>query len=134
MTISTDTATSPGKYSVSINLQRNTEYQFEVSPRGESYGPLAAFGLLGLAVDASVNENSGLFKIRGIGSKTYETTPATSLVPQEPIISTKTPPAPAKTVTSSAKERLRELKKLLDDGLIKQKDYDRKKYEILKSL
>ena len=84
VTVTTDTATAHGKYSVSLNLQRNTEYQFEVSPRGESYGPGAFFGVLGLAADASVNENSGLFKIRPISSKDYGPTPSRRPVLETP--------------------------------------------------
>ena len=138
VTVTTDTASAPGRYSVSLNTERNAEYQFEISPRGESYGAGAAFGILGLAADASANENSGLFKIRGTGLKKYGATapssPVTAAPKQQPITSVEPPPPSAIPITSSAKERLQELKKLLDDGLINQEDYDQKKRQILKDI
>jgi len=127
VTVTTDTAISSGRYSVSLNAEQNAEYQFEVSP----------FGALGSAAAGSANKNNGLFKIRGIGFKTYgpaqTTTPETTRPIQKLIIQAH-PPAAVKPVTSSAKERLLELKKLLDDGLINQEDYDRKKRQILKDI
>lgn len=44
------------------------------------------------------------------------------------------PPAGSKPDASSLEEKLRGLKKLLDDGLINQDEHDRKKRQILKSL
>ena len=44
------------------------------------------------------------------------------------------PPAGSKPDTSSSEEQLHKLKKLLDDGLINQEEYDRKKHQILNSL
>ena len=43
-------------------------------------------------------------------------------------------PSPTKQGDPSPKERLLELKKLLDDGLINQEDYDLKKRQILKDI
>ena len=44
------------------------------------------------------------------------------------------PPAGSKLETSSSEERLSKLKKLLEDGLINQEEYDRKKRQVLKEL
>ena len=104
----------------------------------KDHAPGALFGILGLAADASANENSGLFKIRGTGFKKYggTSTPAPVIAKpiQKPITQTKPLPPATKPVSSTAKERLLELKKLLDDGLINQEDYDLKKRQILKDI
>ena len=44
------------------------------------------------------------------------------------------PPIGSKPDTSSSEEQLRDLKKLLDGGLINQEEYDRKKRQILKDI
>lgn len=54
----------PGIYTVKFNAEPGRTYTLAVSPRGESYIPMAAFGFVGSAVDALVNENGGAFQIQ----------------------------------------------------------------------
>ena len=63
ISIATDHWSSPGKFMIDLNGEPGAEYCFELSPRGDSFLPGALFGVVGLAVDASVNSNAGLFKI-----------------------------------------------------------------------
>lgn len=64
-TVSVDTSSSPGTFSISFITQPNRNYFLAVSPRSDSFLPGAMFGLLGAAVDAAVNENAGLFQVVG---------------------------------------------------------------------
>ena len=140
VTVTADTLTAPGRFSVSMNAAPDAEYRFEISPRGDSFAPGAAFGLLGLAADASINEQSGLFQVRDTGAKSFGS--AISVAPTSAPVTGATPTdrkadgvitAPS-TSSSSAKNRLSQLKKLFEAGLITQQDYERKKADILKSL
>ena len=136
VTITTDAATSPGRFTIFLNVEPNKEYQFEVSPRTESYAPMVLFGFLGAAADASVNQNSGSFQIRAIGTKDNSVTPLPGVVKtsKKPVTEKNPHSSPTKQGDPSPKERLHELKKLLDDGLINQEDYDQKKRQILKDI
>jgi hypothetical protein len=44
-------------------------YTLEVSPRGEAVMAGAMFGLVGMMVEAAVNENGGTFQIRVVEAK-----------------------------------------------------------------
>ena len=54
----------PGKFAVTIQADASRSYTAEVSPRAESYIPVAALGAFGAALDAALNENAGAFKLR----------------------------------------------------------------------
>lgn len=54
----------PGEYSFKLDAQPGQSYVLEVAPREASVGPAVVFGVLGGAIDAATNENSGLFEIR----------------------------------------------------------------------
>lgn len=59
----------PGEYSYKLDAQPGQSYVLEVAPREASVGPAVLFGVLGGAIDAAANENSGLFEIRKPGAK-----------------------------------------------------------------
>lgn len=138
--VSVDTATSPGTFSVSFTAQPNSEYLLEVSPRSDSFLPGLLFGYAGVFLDSAVNEQSGLFQLVGKGGSRFD-------MPSQPSITstTQSPPTSApQTVqpgerasppsVAGTEERLRKLKQLLDGGLINQRDYERKKEDILRSM
>jgi hypothetical protein len=54
----------PGEYSYELDAKPGQSYALEVVPRQASVGPAVVFGVLGGAIDAAANENSGLFEIR----------------------------------------------------------------------
>jgi hypothetical protein len=141
--VTVDTATAPGNFSMSLTTKPMQEYMMAISPRSESYGPGVMFGIIGLAVDASVNEQGGLFQVVGKTVKDWTLAPyprpsSHASPPRE--IQTSTPrsaplPAPPSAISKDLpEERLRKLKKLLDGGLISNKDYDQKKEEILRAM
>jgi hypothetical protein len=140
-TISVDTATASGSFSISINLEPNREYVFVVSPRSESYLPGALFGLLGHFADTAINEQSGLFKIAGQevrgGMKAESSSSTSTTMSPSPSAGTTSSPSPSKVTSGNSRtpeERLTVLKKMLDDGLISREDWEAKKNEILKSM
>lgn len=141
-TVSVDTATSPGTFSVSFTAQPNREYLMGVSPRSDSFLPGALFGLVGVFVDTAVNEQSGLFQLAGKGENRFDIPsqpqPSTGSTTSPPPISTQQSVMPTESANpqsvGSTEERLRKLKQLLDGGLINQQDYERKKEEILRSM
>ena len=61
--VTTDAWGHPGRFSVSFIAKPDTEYLLGIEPRGDSFLPGALFGLVGAAIDASINENSGAFQI-----------------------------------------------------------------------
>jgi hypothetical protein len=134
-TVSVDTATSPGTFSVSFTAQPNRDYLMEVSPRSDSFLPGALFGYAGVFVDSGVNEQSGLFQLTGKGEKRFEISsqPSTTSTSQAPQVVTPTERA-GPVQAGDAEERLRKLKQLFDGGLINQQDYERKKEDILRSM
>jgi hypothetical protein len=58
---------SPGRYSVKFTAEPGKDYAFLVSPRGEQLVAGMAGGMIGVAIDTAVNENSGPFKITPAG-------------------------------------------------------------------
>lgn len=50
-----------GRYLTSVNLEADKTYVYEVGPRSGSLGTALAFGAIGTAVDAALNENTGPF-------------------------------------------------------------------------
>jgi len=54
---------SPGRYSVKFTAEAGKHYSFLVSPRGEQLAAGMVGGMVGVAIDTAVNENSGPFKI-----------------------------------------------------------------------
>ncbi len=135
LVITTDHWSSPGKFTVAINAEPGAEYKLELSPREASFLPGALFGIVGLAVDAAVENNSGLFKlvIQDV-RKTFEAgklrspePPATNIPasPKEAL------PTPSDKRPSPTEEKLAELKQLYDKGLISHDIYLEKQREIL---
>src|SRR5262249_6412497 len=61
--ISTDCWSSPGRFSFVLNTKPDMRYAFELSPRGDSMLIGMAGGIVGLAAEAAVSENSGAFQI-----------------------------------------------------------------------
>ena len=61
--LATDAWSTPGNFRAHFNAEADREYTFEVSPRGEHYATLVFFGIVGAAVDASIDENTGPFSI-----------------------------------------------------------------------
>jgi hypothetical protein len=59
----------PGEYKFKLNAAPGQTYALEVGPRDASVGPAVLFGVIGGAIDAAANENSGMFEIRAPGQK-----------------------------------------------------------------
>ena len=136
---------SIGEWRLSFNVDRGKEYYVLISPNSGAVGAVLLAGVIG-----AMAEGNGPFRVDVIpkematqklqslkrvkygpsSSPSKVTTPPT----EEPVTRAKSPPPATKPVTSSAKERLLELKRLLDDGLINQEDYDLKKRQILKDI
>ncbi len=57
----------PGKFSVKFTAVAGQQYAMELAPREGSIGTAVLFGAIGGALDASVNENSGAFELKGAG-------------------------------------------------------------------
>ena len=57
----------PGKFSVKLTAVAGQQYAMEVAPREGSIGTAVLFGAIGGALEASVNENSGAFALKGTG-------------------------------------------------------------------
>lgn len=114
LSITTDHWSSPGKFTVALNAESGAEYKLELSPREDSFLPGALFGIVGLAVDAAVENNSGLFKLV---IKDVQKSAAVGNAE-----GTKPP---------TVEERLAELKKLYDKGLLSHEIYVERQREIL---
>lgn len=63
VTLLADAWSTPGKFQTHFNIESNKEYIFEVSPRSEHFSTLAFFGVIGAAIDAAVDENTGPFSL-----------------------------------------------------------------------
>ena len=59
----------PGKFAVTFKTEAGRTYALEVAPRQASVGTAVAFGAIGGAIDASVNENSGAFELKAASAK-----------------------------------------------------------------
>jgi hypothetical protein len=125
--VSVDTATAPGRFSVSFRAEPGYEYTMEISPRSGSFLPDAFLGYTGAFVDSAVNEQSGLFEITEKAAVKFPSPAGTAVV-------SGVGSGTAKSQQESPADRLRQLKKLLDQGLIDRRDYDRKKEAILNSM
>jgi hypothetical protein len=62
--VSVDGWTYPGSWTVDLSVKAGQSYTIEISPRGDSLGPNLLLGAIGGAIDASVNQNAGLFQAR----------------------------------------------------------------------
>jgi len=64
VTLTASCACDLGHYTIHFNAQAGKRYAFEVSPRNEQYAATVFGGLVGYAVDAAANgETGGMFKI-----------------------------------------------------------------------
>ncbi len=61
--LATDAWSTAGNFRAHFNAEADREYIFEVSPRGGHMATLTFFGIVGAAVDASIDENTGPFSI-----------------------------------------------------------------------
>ena len=61
--LATDAWSTPGNFRAHFNAEPDREYIFEVSPRGGHMATLTFFAIVGAAVDASIDENTGPFSI-----------------------------------------------------------------------
>lgn len=52
-----------GRYVMKFDAKAQETYKFKVSPKGSTFFVVASFGMLGEAVNASVSEQSGYFKL-----------------------------------------------------------------------
>ncbi len=118
-TVRVDHPTSPGSFAVSFEARPGSTYAIEVSPRNESFMPGALGGVIGLAVDASITENSGLFMIKLVSSEDQ----GKSNVQRS---------GPSSTSSNgTVEERLKHLRKLREDGLIDADVYTEQQKRIL---
>jgi hypothetical protein len=67
--ITVDQEGHPNVYSITLQAKPGMLYTLEVSPRGEAVMAGAMFGLVGMMVEAAVNENGGTFQIRVVEAK-----------------------------------------------------------------
>ena len=65
-TLSVSTPTAFGQYVVNFDAISGKTYEFEISPRGAALVSGSAFGMIGDAINASVSEQSGYFKIQPV--------------------------------------------------------------------
>ena len=63
-TVSVNGFMDPGMFSISLVTAPGGVYEFQVEPRTASFLPSAVFGLLGSALDAQINSQSGYFQIQ----------------------------------------------------------------------
>ena len=68
-TISVSAFMMPGRWTMTFDSEPGSNYFIEITPRGESFFWGAGFGIIGLAVDSTVSENSGGFKMNIIKQK-----------------------------------------------------------------
>ena len=59
----------PGRWTMTFDSEPGSNYFIEITPRGESFFWGAGFGIIGLAVDSTVSEDSGGFKMNIINQK-----------------------------------------------------------------
>ena len=62
-TISVSAFMMPGRWTITFDSEPGSNYFIEITPRGESFFWGAGFGIIGLAVDSTVSEDSGGFKM-----------------------------------------------------------------------
>jgi hypothetical protein len=62
--ISVDAFGHPNAYSITLQAKAGMLYKLEVSPRSAAAVAGVMFGLVGMMVEAAVNENGGTFQIR----------------------------------------------------------------------
>ena len=68
-TISVSAFMMPGRWTITFDSEPGSNYFIEITPRGESFFWGAGFGIIGLAVDSTVSEDSGGFKMNIINQK-----------------------------------------------------------------
>ena len=64
-----DATSGPGSFSTTFEVEEDKVYTFEISPRGEGYASSAMWDVLGDAVQANLNDNTGYFKITLTGRR-----------------------------------------------------------------
>ncbi len=62
-TLSVSTPTAFGEFAVNFDAKAGETYNFEVTPNGGALVTGSAWGMVGDAINASVSEQSGYFKI-----------------------------------------------------------------------
>ncbi|MBL4803249.1 MAG: hypothetical protein JKY71_00145 [Alphaproteobacteria bacterium] len=67
-TLSVSTPTAFGQFVVNFNAKAGETYSFQVTPRGGALVSGSAWGMAGDAINASVSEQSGYFKIEPVGA------------------------------------------------------------------
>nr|MBI1231874.1 hypothetical protein [Cytophagales bacterium] len=67
-TLSVSTPTAFGQFVVNFNAKAGETYNFQVTPRGGALVTGSAWGMAGDAINASVSEQSGYFKIEPKGT------------------------------------------------------------------
>lgn len=104
---------SPGRFVLRFPTVPSGIYGLEVAPRGASFAPAMLFGYLGAMMDAASNPEQG-------GSFTLSAVSATP-----PIGTPPPPPAPVSVVATAGdrEDRLLELRRLRDRGLISEDVY-----------
>jgi len=125
---------SPGKYSVSFDIEKGQTANVEVAPRGDSFMPFVALGVIGQTIDSSVNEQSGLFMIKGVSISGASSETKTSKKPTEPAsvsVPKDTAQSSVERLPDDFEANLRKLHELLKDGILTQEEFDKKKAELL---
>lgn len=64
-----DAWSHPNSYSMTLNARPGSHYTLEISARSEAVVAGAAFGLVGMMIEAAANENGGAFQIRVVDTK-----------------------------------------------------------------
>lgn len=67
--IAVDALGHPNAYAITLQAKAGMLYALEISPRGEAAIAGAMFGMVGMLVEAAVNENGGTFQIRVVEAK-----------------------------------------------------------------
>ena len=67
-TLSVSTPTAFGQFVISFDAKAGESYSFQVTPRGSALVSGSAWGMAGDAINASVSEQSGYFKIEPKGA------------------------------------------------------------------
>ncbi len=116
VSVRVDHPSSPGAFAIGFQAKRGSAYTVEISPRNESFMPGAFLGVIGLAVDASITENSGLFMVKLISSEVGDNS---NIQRQE------------SSSDKSVKEQLKRLKNLKENGLIDADVYKEEQKRIL---
>ena len=109
--VTTVTATgfgAPGRFVLRFPTVSGGRYDLLAAPRGDSLGPALAFGLIGSMLDAAANpEQGGAFNLTIVSASPPVGTP-----PPTP------PPLPIAATAGDRDERLAELRRLWERGLI----------------